>query len=236
MGAWASKTAIEKACINGDLDEVKRLICQDPALIFTHDPTNGSSLLQLAAHSGHYDIAHYLLNVGMDVDEQQKDGQTSLFMAVAKRNRRMLWLLLEWGADARLARHEDKWTPLMLASSRNDINTVHLLLDRDGGVGHVDARDTQGKTALFIATEYHHLPVIGLLLHANAEPSIPDGSGLTPLIIATSNNDLKIVRQLLKCDSRSIHVNFRQGKTTALAVAAKKGHTKIVMELLIHGE
>jgi len=64
--------------------------------------------------------------------------------------------LLEAGADVN-ARDEKGRTPLMGASSKNDVRVVKFLIQSGA---HVNVRNKDGKTALMIASEQEEIDVL----------------------------------------------------------------------------
>ena len=68
------------------------------------------------------------------------------------------------------AGHEDG------VNARAAVETIELLLDRGAAI---DAADNRGRTALMIAAELGHVPVVEVLLRRGADRSKTDKSGKT---------------------------------------------------------
>ena len=104
---------------------------------------------------------------------------------------------------------------LVAAAARQDAAAVRALIDE--GVD-VDARRSDGVTALLWAAHRDDVATAELLLAAGADPDSADDHGVTPLIRAAENASLALVDGL-----------------TPLMVAARTGNLDIVRALLKHG-
>ena len=69
------------------------------------------------------------------------------------------------------------------AAKKGDIALVRQLLE--GDVALIDARDTEGRTALGVAAQNGRLEVLLYVLNKAADPNSRDRSGDTPLCYAT---------------------------------------------------
>ena len=119
---------------------------------------------------------------------------------------------------------------LVAAAARQDAAAVRVLIDE--GVD-VDARRSDGVTALLWAAHRDDLATAGLLLAAGADPDAADDHGVTPLIRASENASLALVQWLLAAGAAA---DLAQGNgLTPLMVAARTGNVDIVHALLDHG-
>jgi ankyrin repeat protein len=98
----------------------------------------------------------------------------------------------------------------------------------------VNRASSDGYTALILACQNGHLPVVRLLLSrgANIHQAAND-DGFTALIIACQNGHLPVV-QLLLTRGADIHQAAKQGQT-ALMMACENGHLPVVQLLLSRG-
>ncbi len=69
---------------------------------------------------------------------------------------------------------------------------------------HVDvnARDSQGRTALMLAAAIGQVSAVKALLAHHANPNIADANGVTPLRAANSNGQSRIVVILRQAGAR----------------------------------
>ena len=156
------------------------------------------------------------------------------------------------------------WTALMAAARHGRTEMVADLLQRDADVD-VNLADNDGLTALIIAAEEGHTEVVTALLQRDADINHANGDGWTALMFAAYHGRTEIVRALLQRGADINIVNNRgttalmlaayRGRTepelffkvvlisimqiemvsSALMVAAARGHAEIVRALLDAG-
>jgi ankyrin repeat protein len=161
-----------------------------------------------------------------DVDRPQADGMTALHWASYHDNLDSARLLIEAGADVRLANRYGV-TPLSLACTNGSGPMVELLLDagadpnailrggetalmtssRTGKPGAVralldrgatvDATEHRGQTALMWASAEGHAEVVRLLIDAGADPLARLPSGFTPLFFAAREGRIAVALLLI---------------------------------------
>ncbi|KFY18089.1 hypothetical protein V492_00159 [Pseudogymnoascus sp. VKM F-4246] len=123
-----------------------------------------------------------------------------------------------------------KLTGLHLASYFGLEEAVKFLIDRQDP----DAKDSNGWTPLFYATENEHEAIVELLLATDGvNPSSTTGElvGLTPLHLAAGKGHERIVRMLLAQEGVNPEAKDPYHETV-LCWAAKNGHLSIVKLLL----
>ena len=91
-------TPIHQSVIDGRLNILK-LLHQFGGDIDLADMKYNITALIEASSRGHYDIASYLVNNGVDIDHQNKHGATALMYASVKRHDNIVRLLLMHGAN-----------------------------------------------------------------------------------------------------------------------------------------
>jgi ankyrin repeat protein len=132
------------------------------------------------------------------------------------------------------ARDGDRRTPLMHASKYGRVRLVQWLVDQGAAL---DERDNDGETALHMACSSYKIQsrVVSLLVEGGGDPAIADGNGRTPLMIASFEGRLEVVRVLLGHPGARATVNHSKGGQTALYYACICGHGAIVKALLESG-
>jgi len=165
---WVNKggmTALMLAAQQGDLESAKILITAG-ARINESTPEPSSSVLMLAAHNDHSDVAMFLLDNGADPNLTGA-GYTALHLAAARKNAPLVDALLNRGANPNVQltkgtpRADDPSgrsillpeylvgaTPLILASALNEVGIMRALV-RHGADPHLAMKD--GTTVLIAA-------------------------------------------------------------------------------------
>ena len=204
-----------------------------------------------AVKGGNKDEVEKLLDVGANINEQDKDGLTALMAAASKGRVDVVSLLLENGADIKLKNKEEE-TALDFARiglikeiilrqvvlNRGLLNTVKE--SKKGEVANwlnqgaqVNVKDDRGRTPLMVAAYCGNEEIVELLFGYGAAVEARDGNGYTALIIAADKGKEKIV-ELLLGHSAAVDVKNRLG-SSALMRASSNGHKDVVGALLAKG-
>ncbi len=122
-------------------------------------------------------LAEYVqrqMEQGVDVDEVDPNGRTTLMIAAFDGHTDVVKLLLDHGAEVD---HRDLAgrTALMYASSGQFPGTVQLLLDRGADVNSVDT--DEGWSSLMLAAAEGLQPVVEVLLRGGADINATDEDG-----------------------------------------------------------
>ncbi len=114
-----SGTALFKACMAGDADQVSALLKggADANVV-----DKGISALMFAVHTGNADIARLLVNAGADINYKNADGVGALFIAAYSGNKEMVDALLSDKISG-----DDKFTAANIALLQNNSETAERL-------------------------------------------------------------------------------------------------------------
>ena len=227
---------------------------------------NGSTPFLLAANPlfgyGHEEIALYLLKQGAKWDVQDSDGNAAIHAAARLNQTNLLKALLDRGADVNLkgqygetplfGSDESKETAdILIAHGANvslrDVNGLTpLLLAARGTNGavqslvqhgaEVNARNSDGGSALHEAAHSSDAPTVSFLLDHKADVNAQDNHGDTPLHFAAANatdsvQDTKAKIDLLVKGGANVNAKDSDGNTP-LHWADSDG---VVSALLVHG-
>jgi ankyrin repeat protein len=223
------------------------------------------SLLHLAVVHGQEKYLQKLLNFDVyikSVDDRDKSGRTSLYIACQDGNEKIVNLLLQSGANVNIAANNGS-TPLHAASLNSYVTLVQLLLKRGAKInaaashgitplhsacwnGHDEVVEelirceanlnvlaNDGCTSLYVASRNNHNRVVKLLLDAGADKNIAQEDGVTPLLIASQKGHKKNVEMLLKFKA-DVNIASASGET-ALYVACQNGHAEVAQNLIEAG-
>lgn len=168
-----------------------------------------------AARSGAIDELRKYLAAGTDINAFDTLDQTALIAAIDHHHLDIVRLLLDRGADVRLADHAG-WTPLIHAAyfGAND-ELLALLLDRGADI---NAQNDRGVTALYMSAAYGREQTTQLLLKRGANAALPTQSGYTALRIAQLRGFERVVALL---DGKPLPAPLSTGPATADGKPAK---------------
>ena len=214
-----------------------------------------------AAISGDMAEIVRLLDLGIDVNIQDRFNNAQLYYSTKSDYIEIIRLLLDRGADINardrfnriplneavsalmlLDTDEDinavgstlNWIPLYYAVRRGHIDTVRLLLDKGADI---NARDRLFRTSLYYAFSSGRVDIVILLLDRGADINVRDGLSRILLHEAVSSGHIGIVRLLL---GRGADINGQDGlNNTPLHYAVGSDHIDIsdrieIIELLIN--
>ena len=176
---YMRSNALLVAVLEGDSDEVRRIVDGGHVRIDRTDPF-GNSALHVAAHSGHCSIARLLMRRRVAVDATNCDGWTPLHFASLQSDVHMLQTLLAAGADVN-ARDIALRTPLHVACHTGRALEALKALLRGGAL--IDARSANNNTPLLLCSELNDRPAAMLLASVGASVTNTrtlDKGGRTP--------------------------------------------------------
>ena len=176
-----------------------------------------------ALHGGNAHEVRKLLSCRMvNVNCTDKENWTPLLFALEKGFKDVAKLLLEEGADAKIAhkRRYCNWSPLHVATERCYQDVAQLLLE---GGAEINAQDGHGSTPLHYSL---HCGVAKLLLDSGADLNIQCQMGRTPLYFAAGRGKKDVVKLLLERGAEPNRAD-RDGRT-ALHEASFRGDTDVV--------
>ncbi|MDX1917082.1 MAG: ankyrin repeat domain-containing protein [Rickettsiaceae bacterium] len=141
-------------------------------------------MLHFAAAEGNTQAVSDLIDAGADINQQDRDGCTPLFLAISKGNTEVAMVLIDRGADVN-QQNGNGWTPLTLAIIKGNTEVAIALINKEADVNR---QDGNGRTPLIWAIRNGHTEVAMALINKGADINQQDEDGWTPLIWAISNS------------------------------------------------
>ena len=178
--------------------------------------------------------------VEIELDTQDGEGNTALYLAISKKQTDIVKQLLQKGADPNQKKHGGD-SPLILAvENHGPVEIVELLLNNNRI--NVNIKNSKDQTALFIALTLGRWPIANALIDMGIDTNIAQGDDsddknlITPLIIAvdTENPDMDTILNLLKKGADPNMATNTDG-ATPLILACERGNIAVVKVLLEKG-
>lgn len=193
---------LKKAVDRGDnLVHIRNLV-KDGANIHLKDKTNGSTLLHLASQKGYIDIIEFLIEMGVDIDAQTKQGETPLHWVIKwPKGTSNLFnvskVLIDRGADISIKDNQGM-TALHHAINSKEIDIAKLLIETysdDGMMNYtiINAISNNGKTPSHLAIEKDSIEIAEILIAHLANIEARDDRKKTPLHYAKSLDMTKLL-------------------------------------------
>ena len=186
-------TALMWAICKGNIEIIKMLL-KKGADVNAKDKYGVSALaLSLMSPSRwrQKEIVSILLEKGADVNAVDNFGLTAVMWAYKdfmNINFDLVSMMRDKGAD-------DSGGPIMIASSRGDIDTVKMLLDMGT---YIDKKDNKGWTALMYASFNGQSDIVSMLIEKGADVNTRDNKGFSAFHLANSKHHTEIVSMLQK--------------------------------------
>lgn len=171
----------------GNLDEVRRLVRDAPALAGARDG-NGVSGILLAAYHGKREVAAALVELGAPVD---------IFEASALGLVERITALLREDPTRASAFAADGFYPLGLAAFFGQLDAVRVLLAAGADV-HAAARNAFKVQPVHAAAAGRSLDILRAVLDAGADPNAPQQQGFRPLHDAATHANREMAELLLR--------------------------------------
>lgn len=190
--------------------------------------SKSSAVLALATRSNFKRIVEMLVDAGVDINWQDKTGETALHVAARFGHDECARVLLqgtdEQKADLELVEKSFAWSPLHIAAVDGHLSVAQLLVDAGA---EVDKPDSSGWTAREHAALRGHLPIARLL----AAHSLPPDDATTT---SASSDDEKSMTSTSPPAEYSSLGDRRSNGSTRLADPVKSfGHRYLKNESLV---
>lgn len=197
---------------------------------FQNELCNSTPLIAACRH-GHKEVCQLLISRGAKVNRAKANNFfTALHVAVDKREKEIVELLLDNGADISLL-VKDGMNALHLACRSNELDICKMLLSRG-----IDAtkKCIIGRTPLFVAVEESNEGICELLLSYGVDPNRGNGKiHSNPLNLSIERGSNVIFKMLLEHGADPNKKEF--DKTTPLQLAVNTNSEEMCKELISKG-
>ena len=220
-------TSLNFAALNGHLNIVQYLMHKEHCNL-TDGGSQGRTPLHDASQGGHLNVVRYLVEEeGVDPSCIDFKNATGLHYACRSGHLQVVKYLIEQQCDP-IQEDRDGNTPLKIAISKKRWGVVLYFVK----AGYISPNErSQAVTMFHKACSDGRLDVMQCLVdHLQADPSIPDDDGDTPLHIASAKGHLAMVEYLLECKCNPLY-KCNDGNTP-MNCAALEGHLNILQFLI----
>lgn len=209
----------------------KKSIDEIEALLETGDinakNTEGSTALMIAAAQGYIEIAAALIENGADVNAKDNYGNTAYTKANQNNKTQMIQLLVSLGSEIA------KTLEQLFDEYKNSSGVGYIieLVESSG----INGKDDEGDNAISLSIDYGYPEIAKALIGERADVNTTSRFGYTMLCHAAASGYLDIVEIILIQGEIDINSNSNFSQSTALMLAASRGHTEIVKLLIGSG-
>lgn len=184
------------------------------------------ALIDAAKKNDDSERAQALVHTGLDLNLQDKEGNTALMWATQRGDTALAQALIAAGADLDL---QDDYgnTAFTLAAKHKNFAIVQALIAAGVDINH---QDNYGNTAFMWAAEKY--PILArFLINAGVDLNLKNGNGNTALMLVAIKNDRVSTAQDLIHAGAKLNVQNKDGDT-ALMCAIKNNHPAIALDLI----
>jgi len=134
--------------------------------------------LHRAAERNQYFLVQILVNMRADCNKKDASGHTALTIALKHKNNEIAFYLMEQQED----NDKNRSNFIYEAIKTGNAAALEVLLQKYEF--NIDYKDSSGNTLLHHAIFHQYLPIVELLIKKNANLTIANNSGLTPVMLA----------------------------------------------------
>ena len=191
-----------------DAEKAVELVLNDGLDINTPALCNRTPLLW-ASLSSSGEFIETLIDLGANVNAQRTyDKLTPLILSADWNNFMAVYLLLDHGADANIAR-ADACTPLHLAVINGHQNLVKLFLEKNA---LINTQDAEGNSPLHTAVSEGFFDITKLLVKKGSNVNLQNKEGRTPLFLGVKNKHEQLIKLLIENEA-DVSIGYKENST-----------------------
>jgi len=230
MGAGES---FLRACQDGNLGEVKRLVKGKKLDVNKFKDFSGMFGIHFAVERGFFDVLIYLIEHGADVNCRNNEQKTPLHLAsvMFPPNMEIIMYLVDHGADID-AKDTVLDTPLLLAASVANAEVVQYLIGKGANVA---AANLTQRNMLHCAALGGNMDLVRCCVEQckGFDVNAKTTDGFTPLFMAVDKNNFEVVQYLVNLGA-DINAVDSFGRSPLL-YAAKQSFVELAKYLVDKG-
>ena len=208
---------LHKCRCGNDAEKTVELVLNDGLDINTPALCNRTPLL-LASLSSSGEFIETLIDLGANVNAQRTDGKgTPLILSADWNNFMAVYLLLDHGADANIAR-ADACTPLHLAVINGHQNLVKLFLEKNA---LINTQDAEGNSPLHTAVSKGFFDITKLLVKKGSNVNLQNKEGRTPLFLGVKNKHEQLIKLLIENEA-DVTIGYKETSTERIYLVRGK--------------
>ncbi|HNI98888.1 MAG TPA: ankyrin repeat domain-containing protein [Leptospiraceae bacterium] len=218
-------TAFHSACSFGSI-ELIRIFAEEKKLSAGLRTEKMETPFLLSCSSGHLECVEYLLSIGADINEQDKEGNSCILYAcqsVCDGASDIVKFFMNRGFSLKV-KNLKGFSPVHFAVCTGSLNLVRFLLENGADLNE---RTLAGETPMYIACTRPGLTsdMLEFLKNKNALFSADFKDGETALHRAVRTGLYELIEHIVRQGSAELKAVNRQGKT-ALAIAEEMSFTE----------
>lgn len=154
------------------------------------------TFLMKAALGGNLEVARYLIDRKVDLELQNRVGDTALAVAVGNMQFEVAEHLIQSGANVDIPISGESEETLLMRVSVDSPKLTELIIKKDSSL--VNKRSVRSETPLMAAARYGSPQSIQLLLKSGADPTLRNKKGQTAKDLARESKNKKALEILEK--------------------------------------
>ena len=191
---------------------------------------NGRTAVAISAQNGYAEIIEVLAQHGANLNTYDRDGYTPAHRAIEKHHTSVINILSRYGANF-YARDRIGYSPIAIAFSEKNTEIIKILIENKSLDPNKKIYLGSWDYPIHIATTEGLAEIVSMLAENKADLNFKDINGYTPAYFAAQNGHVEILRILEKNG-----VDLSRQAFALAAVAAKNGHSEVVLFLSNHLE